>query len=255
MGADHLLGAGLPAGPLLVDDDGVADLHVEPSGPSDPLPQVHVLEEHEVAVVESPQASPGGRRQQQAGPREPAHRPDAAGAALLGGVVGRGEGIGRPDLAQDGVACALDQGWQGAPGGVDGAIGVEQERPQAAGLGIRQTRVDEDVEAARFPDKVGVGHHDPVLLKVGGRQVGAGPVAEVGPVADDAGPVALGGGGDDVVFGPVVRDDDGEPARRGRGQGGQKTIELLTGIEGHCDDSHALLIRGGREWRIHGGRT
>ena len=151
------------------------------------------------------------------------------------------------------MAGTLDQGGQGPPGGVDGAVGVEQERPQAPGGRVGQARVDEDVEAARLPDEVGVGHHDPVLLKVGCRQVGTGPVAEVVSVADDAGPVALGGGGDDVVLGPVVRDDDDEPARRGRGQGGQEAIELLAGIEGHGDDSHALLI--GRAGSRDAGRA
>ena len=245
MRPDHLLGAGLPAGPLLVDDDGVRHLHVEPTGPSDPLPQIHVLEEHEVVVVEALQAPPGGGGQQQAGPREPAHRPRPARTTLIGGVIRGGEGVGRPDPAQDGVPGALDQGGQGAPGGVDGAVGVEQERPQAAGRRVGQARINEDVETPGSPDEIGIGHHDPVLLQIRGRQVGARPVTEVGAVPDDARPVPLSSSSDDVVLGAVVRDDDDEPARRRRGQGGQEALQLLTRVEGDRHHSHALLI--GRE--------
>ena len=228
-----------------MDDDGVVDLHIEPAGPPDPFPQIHVLEEHEVAVVESPQALPGGRGQQQTGPGEPAHRPRPARAAPVSGVVGRGEGVARPDPAQDGMSGALDQGGQGPPRGVDGAVGVEQQRPQAAGSRVGQARVDERIKAARLPDEVGVGHHDPVLLQVRGRQVGSGPVAEVGPVTDDTGPVAPGNGSDDVVLRAVVRDDDREAARRRRLQRDQEALQLLTRVEGHRHHTHALLVGGG----------
>ena len=262
MRPDHPLRPRLPRGALLVHDDGGGHLDIAPPGPRHPGPQVDVLEEHEVALVEAAQLAPHGRGQGQAGPRQPADLAHGVVAALT--VVGGGEGVGRPHARQGGVPGAAHQRGQRPARGVDAAVRVEQARAQAAGPGGVQARVDEDVEAVRPPHDVRVGDDDPVLAQVPRGQVRPAPVAPVRAVRHDLGAEALRRLPDEFVLGAVVGDDDPDPSPAGPPQGVEEAHELLAGVVGDGDHSHrpapldgpptvltVLTLRGGGVCRLH----
>ena len=108
----------IPTGrvPLVVQYLGRGHVHVQPAGRRETISEVHVLQVHEVPLVEPPHVLESGPAQQQTGAGQPADRAFAGLQAVLA-VRGRPR-VGLPDRSDHGRACHRGSGWAGdAPTG------------------------------------------------------------------------------------------------------------------------------------------
>src|SRR6185437_15262292 len=236
--------AGDSAGGMAADvsDLGCGHVDVEPSGATQPVAEIDILEVHEISGVEPADGLEGGPAQQQARPGQP----------LRGPFTQRGVGLAvrcrprivRPEGTEHRMPGAAAQGRQQPRGRVDLPIRLADQRPQCTRPGPSLRGREQVVEATGVPFDVRIGHRYPAHFgsPLGDTPVSGRAVSDVLPDPQQLHTVAVGRALRRSVGGPVVGQQYPHRSAGGLDDRIQERFQRVARRVGDRDDRQFLTV-------------
>ncbi len=153
--------------------------------------------------------------------------------------IGRGPRVPRPDGRQHSVPDAGAQRRQRPSTGIEPAVGLADHRPEGPRQNVSIGGVEQEVDALRSKEQVGVADEQVRRLGICGAEIGSGAVPEIASGAQQPHAVTLSRSFRCAVGGAVVCEDDLVRHAARIGEGVEQVIKKLTRRVGDSDDAHS----------------